>query len=180
MIEVKKCNYITGDPSDVGFAVAHIVDFLETDGRNALLFTPPRSNTSNKSGVSTSMKYLMGNQFNFSNYDEFLDIINDKSNLFRVDLLVFDFYHLGVWQISDYKKLIDDTGLDHIIIAREYHYKTTDDVNDFHVRREYKDLDKSEIYITDKINNWTSTIKSLSTSYVRDKKIDGLFGKSDN
>jgi len=179
MIQLKRCNYITGDPNELGFAVSDIVKFLETDGRNALLFTPPRATTEDKKGVSTSIKYIFSNQFTFDNFNQFSEIIANRSNLFRVDLLVFDFYHLSPWQISDYKKLIDELNIDHIIIAKEYHYKTSDDVNDFRVRREYKDLNKSETHITDNINKWTSTLKSLSVSYIRDKKIDNIFGSDE-
>ena len=176
MIQLKKCNYITGEPSDLGFAVSDIIKFLENDGRTPLLFTPPRASSEDKKGISTSVKYFLDNQFTFDSFEEFQQIITNKSNLFRVDLLVFDFYHLSPWQIRDYKKVIDELDIQHIIIAKEYHYKSTDDVSDLHVRREYKESHKSEIHLTDKINNWTSTLNLLSVSYIRDKKIDNLFG----
>ena len=179
MIQIKRCNYITGEPSELGFAVCDIVRFLETDGRTPLLFTPPKSSTEDKKGPSTSIKYFFDNQFTFENFEQFKITIQNKSNLFRVDLLVFDFYHLSPWQISDYKKIIDELDIDHIIIGKEYHYKTSDDVNDFHIRKEYKDLHKSEIHITDNISKWSSTLKSLSVSYIRDKKIDNIFGIDD-
>lgn len=179
MILLKKCNYITGDLNSLAYAVFDIIKFLEDDGKTILLITPPRASTEDKKGVSTSIKYLFNNQFTFDSFSEFKSILENKSNLFRVDLLVFDFYHLSNWQISDYKKIIDELNIDHIIMAKEYRYKNTDDINDFHVRKEYKDLNKSEIYIKDNINNWTSSLNSLSLSYVRDKKIDNLFGDNE-
>jgi hypothetical protein len=178
MIQLKRCNYITGDPNELGFAVNDIIKFLENDGRNALLFTPSSINE-NKKGVSTSLKYIFDNKFTFDSFNQFSEIITNTSNLFRVDLLVFDFYHMKPWMISDYKKLIDELNIDHIIVAKEYHYKTSDDVNDFLIRKEYKDLNKSEVHITDNINKWSSTLSSLSVSYIRDKKIDNLFGDND-
>ena len=177
MIQLKRCNYITGEPNELAFAVSDIIRFLETDGKTPLLLTPPKSH--DNGGSSTSLKYLYHTQLNFTTLDEFTEILNNKANLFRVDLLIFDFYHLKPFQITSYKKIIDNLGIDHIIIAKEYHYKTTDDVNDFHIRREYKDLHKNEVHITDNINKWTSTLKSLSVSYIRDKKIDNLFGDND-
>ena len=177
MIQLKRCNYITGDVNDLGFVVSDIVRFLETDGKTPLLITPPRTSTEDKKGISTSIKYFFDNQFTFDNLEQFKIILEDKSNLFRVDLLIFDFYHLKSSIIYEYKKIIDKLNIDHIIIAKEYHYKTSDDINDFHVRKEYKDLHKSEVHITDNINKWTSTLKSMSVSYIRDKKIDNLFGK---
>lgn len=179
MIQLKRCNYITGEPNDIGFAVSDIVKFLETDGKTPLLITPPRLSTEDKKGVSTTIKYFLDNQFTFDSFEQFKSIFDNKSNLFRVNLLVFDFYHLRPNRISDYKKIIDSLDIDHIIIAKEYHYKTTDDVNDFHIRKEYKDLHKSEVHITDNINKWTSTLKSMSISYVRDKKIDNIFGNDE-
>ncbi len=170
MIQLKRCNYITGEPSDLGFAISDIINFLEVDGKNPLLVTPPK----NQDG--TNLKYFYNTKITFESFSQFEELLGNKSNLFRVDLLVFDFYHLGPWQILDYKKVIDKLNIDHIIIAKEYHYKTSDDVNDFHIRKEYKDLHKSEVHITDNINNWTSTLKSLSVSYIRDKKIDNIFG----
>jgi len=173
MIQLKRCNYITGESNDLGFVVSDIIKFLENDGRTPLLFCPDDLSVGN---YGTSIKHFLNNQFVFKNIEHFKKIISNKSNLFRVDLLVFDFYHLKPWFLSDYKKIIDELDIDHIIIAKEYHYKTTDDVNDFHVRKEYKDLHKNETHITDNINKWSSTLKSLSISYIRDKKIDNIFG----
>lgn len=170
MIQLKRCNYITGEPNDLGFAITEIMNFLEVDGRNPVLVTPPKNQD------STNIKYFYNSKITFDNYDDFKLKLTDKSNIFRVDLLVFDFYHLSPWQIKDYKKIIDELEIDHLIIAKEYHYKSTDDVSDFHIRKEYKELHKSEIHLTDNINKWTSTLKSLSVSYVRDKKIDNIFG----
>ena len=59
----------------------------------------------------------------------------------------------------------------------EFHYKSNNDVNEFHLRQEYKELYKSEVWLTDKINNTSATIESLKLSYIRDKKIEHLFGK---
>ena len=91
-----------------------------------------------------------------------------------------DFWHLTPIEISIWKKEIDKLGLDHLIIAKEYHYKSTDDVTDYHLRREYKTVGKNELFITDNINKWTSTLESLIKSYRRDKKINDIFGGSDN
>ena len=60
-------------------------------------------------------------------------------------------------------------------MAKEFHYKTGDDVNEFHIRKEYKDLHKVDTWITDKINNSTATIESLKLAYIRDKKLQHLF-----
>jgi hypothetical protein len=175
MIEIKRCNYFTGDVTDVASGVCQIVKFLEVDGRNYLLITPPRSNTQSKQRQSTNLKYSLSNQFTYENFDDFCKVLNNKSNLFRVNLLVFDFWHLSHQMVNNYKKEIDKLNLDHIIVTKEYYYKTSDDVNDFQIRTEYKDLHKSDTWITDNINKSTVTLDSLKTSYIRDKKIDNLF-----
>lgn len=180
MIIIKRCNYITGDISDIGSSVSQIVNFLELSGRNYLLIT----NDKFKSTKSTSLHSYLKNLYTFENFQEFVNIVNDESKLFRVDLLVFDFWNLPRTSILDYKKEIDKLQIDHIIVAKEYHYKSKDDVTDYHLRRELKGnwsllppIDfHSEIIVTDNINKWSSNLDDLIKSYIRDKKIDSLFG----
>lgn len=181
MISIKKCNYITGDLSDIGSGVSQIVKFLELSGRNYLLLSTGKPTTKIK---TTSLYTYLSNQYTFSNIQDFKEILNNKSKLFRVDLLVFDFWNLSRTQIIEYKEEIDKLGIEHIIVAKEYHYKSTDDVNDYHIRRELKSdwllsEFKSYIIVTDNINKWTSNLEDLIKSYIRDKKIDNLFGNED-
>jgi len=174
MIQIKRCNYITGNSVDVTYAVKKIVDFLEMEGRNPILFCRPKSSGSN----GTILTYMMEPKIDFNNIDDFTKSINDKGNLFRVDLMIFDFWHLSVSSIIEYKKVIDKIGIDYIILAKEYHYKTSDDVNDYHVKFESRDnRHHTEYSITDKISGWTSNLENLSKSYIRNKKIDDLFNK---
>jgi hypothetical protein len=175
MIEIKRCNYITGNPSDVSYAVKKIVDFLDMEGRNPVLFCKPRSSNS----TATTLKYLMDPKINFNNIEDFTEVLNNKGNLFRVDLLVFDFWHLSVSSIIEYKQIIDKLNIDYIILAKEYHYKSSEDINDYHVKTESRELYHSEYSITDKISGWTSNLENLSKSYIRNKKIDDIFNKND-
>ena len=175
MIQVKRCNYITGNPSDVSYAVKKIVDFLEMEGRNPVLFCKPRSSNS----AATTLKYLMEPKVEFDNLTHFEELLSNKGNLFRVDLLVFDFWHLNVSSIIEYKSYIDKLNIDYIILAKEFHYKSSDDVNDFHIKIESRELHINEYLITDKISGWSSNLSGLTKSYIRDKKIDQLFNKGD-
>jgi hypothetical protein len=175
MIEIKRCNYITGNPSDVSYAVKKIVDFLDMEGRNPVLFCKPSSSNS----TATTLKYLMDPKINFNNIEDFTEVLNNKGNLFRVDLLVFDFWHLSVSSIIEYKQVIDKLNIDYIILAKEYHYKSSEDINDYHVKTESRELYHSEYSITDKISGWTSNLENLSKSYIRNKKIDDIFNKDD-
>lgn len=175
MIQVKRCNYITGNPSDVSYAVNKIIDFLEMEGRNPILFCKPRHSNSD----TTSIKYLMSNKIEFNNLEDFSKLINDKGNLFRIDLLIFDFWHLDVSDIIDYKRVIDKLEIDYIVLAKKYHYKSSDDVNDYHVKIESREKFHNEYSITDKISGWSSNLENLSKSYIRNKKIDDIFNKND-
>jgi len=173
MIQIKRCNYITGGPSDVSYAVKKIIDFLEMEGRNAVLFCKPR----NSNSTVTALRYLMEPKIEFNNIEDFTEVLNDKGNLFRVDLLLFDFWHLSVSSIIEYKQIIDKLNIDYIILAKEYHYKSSDDVNDYHVKVESRDNYHNEYSITDRISGWTSNLENLSKSYIRNKKIDDIFNK---
>jgi hypothetical protein len=185
MIELKRCNYFTGDITCVSSAVSSIVKFLELDGRNPILFTPPKP-TSSKGNI-TNLIYYITPQIIFNDFEDFKSKIEDPANRFRVNLMIFDFWALNRALIPRYKELIDELGIDYIIVAKEYIYKESDNVADFHVKTEYKDLsfsgtyahtpNKSEIWITNKIDGWTATLDSLKTGYIRDKKIDDIFNK---
>jgi hypothetical protein len=186
MIELKRCNYFTGDIACVSSAVSSIVKFLEVDGRNPILFTPPKPMGS-KSKSITNLIYYITPQITWNDFEDFKSKIEDPANRFRVNLMIFDFWSLSRSEISRYKELIDEFKIDHIITAKEYLYKDSEDVADFHVKSEYKDLStssstgymatRSEIWLTNKIDNWTATLDSLKTGYIRDKKIDDIFNK---
>jgi hypothetical protein len=180
MITLKRCNYFTGNPHHVGYTIKHIIDFLENEGVNYLLISPPdniyfdRGTKKKKQGITTNLRYLLSNQITFKSFNEFNQILSNKSNLFRVNLLVFDFSLIGKFEMDEYKKVINNLGIDYLIASNEYHYINDGGVNDFHVRTEYKDLSKSETYITDNINKWTSSLKELEISYIRDIKINTI------
>lgn len=173
MIELKKCNYITGDSLSVSFGVNEIVKFLELSGSNIILVTRPKTYT------TTSLKYFISNKLEYTSYDSFKESLDNKSNLFRIDLIVVDLWHLNVGGIMEYKKILDKTDINYIILAKEYHYKESDDVTDYHIKKENKSTNSfdSEYIITNKINGWSSDLASLIKSYVRDKRIDGIIGE---
>jgi hypothetical protein len=180
MIEIKRCNYVTGETADVSFGLSKIVHFLETDGRNAILFCRPKI-------FGGQIRYFMDNKLEFSDFNEFCSLLENKSNIFRIDLLMFDFWHLNTFDIGTYQNEIDKLGIDYIIIAKSYHYKDSKskDITDYHIKRESKDSGStlgsmtfdSKYTITDNISGWSSDLDSLRLSYIRDKKIDGIIGE---
>jgi len=173
MIELKKYNYFTGNLSSVMFGISDIIKYYDLDGGNYLLLSPLNINIS---GLSS----LLTNNIGFKDINDLKSIIGDRSNLFRVDLLVFDFWDLTLEEISNFLWDIRNLDIKVVILAKLYSYKSSDDVTDYHLRSEYKELNKSEIFITDNINKWSASLSSLKKSHRRDKKIDGLFGESDN
>jgi hypothetical protein len=174
MIRLKRCNYFTGDMNVVSNVVNSIVEFLEIDGINPLLFTPPKPIGKKGPGI-TNLIYSMNPQIIWTDYDDFASKIEDQSNIFRVNLLVFDFWGLSRLLIPKYQELIDKLDIDYIIVAKEYIYKSTDDVADFHVRGEYRDDMKFSVWVTNKIDGWSAELDSLKTGYIRDRKIDDIF-----
>lgn len=174
MIRLKRQNYFTGDIFSVCIAVDSIVKFLEVDGINPLLFTPPKP--SGKNGLEiTNLIYHINPQIVWNDYEDFASKIEDRSNLFRANLLVFDFWGLNRSMISKYQKPIQNLDIDYIIVAKEYIYKSTDDVADFHVRSEYRDHMEFGVWLTNKIDGWCAELSSLETGYIRDRKIDDIF-----
>lgn len=171
MIELKRCNYITGDTTSVSFGVSKIVKFLELAGRNIVLLTKPKTSS------TTSLKYFIHNKLEFQNYDDFKSITSNSGNLFRVDLIVADLWHLKVSGIIEYKAVLDTLGIDYIILAKEYHYKDSDNVTDYHIKKEHVGGYNDQYIITNKINGWSTDVESLIKSYIRDKKIDGIIGE---
>lgn len=168
MIELKRCNYISGDKLSLNFGLSKIIDFFETCGRTPILIY--------NANLSSIKYYINSPKKEFLNFDDFRSLIDNRSNLFRVDLIVIDLWHLN--KISDillFKDEINKLNIDYIIISKKYHYKSTDDIRAYDLSR--IDDDKtfhSEYKIVDKITGWSSTLNNLAISYIRDKKIDDI------
>jgi hypothetical protein len=177
MISLKRCNYFTGSATHVSNAVSKIVKFLELDGYNYLLITPPKS--SGRKETNTGIFRDLPGYLEFRSYEDFDKLISDRGNLFRINLLIFDFWYFSIAEIKSYKYLIDKLDITYIILAKTFEYKESDDVADYHVDIKYSEFNsgefKSEIFLSDNNSAWKATLDSLKTSYVRDRKIDILF-----
>ena len=177
MITLKKYNYFTGTPNDVSNAVSKIVRFLEVDGFNPILFCRDNSN----------IKHQMPNNFEFKNLEHFKELVSEPGNLFRCNLIVLDLWGFNLIEIDKFKSIVEELDVKLIILAKEFNYKTSDDVGDYHVVTKYNSNVtqalllpiRSETIITERISNWTSTLDDLKKSYIRDKKIDKLFEDDD-
>jgi hypothetical protein len=174
MVDLKQYNYFTGEISEVASGVSQIVDFFDLAGRNYVLFSPPKPSSSSKYHDLCLYHYLQ-NKIIFDSFEDFSEKINNNSNLFRVDLLVFDFWSIDKNNLWKYTGEIDKFGTESIIVAREFHYKTGDNVNDFKIRKEYKDLKTNQIWLIDNILETSTTLNSLKLSYIRHKKLEHIF-----
>ncbi len=186
MIELKRCNYISSkDWNSISSTMYRIIGFLELDDWNFLMFVPDF----NKQGSKFSLNV---NKILFNDYNHFLNLIHDKSVLFRANILIFDFFEFSEKQIKFYQKEIDKLKLQYIIITcpNSYSYNNkNNDVTDYYVEIKIKDKPPIlsttlpptlsmgyQIFVTDKINNWKTDLNSLRVSYIRNKKIDDIFG----
>lgn len=177
MITLKKYNYFTGTPNDVSNSVSKIVRFLELEEWNSILFCRENS----------TIKHQMPNNFEFKNLEHFRELVIDPGNLFRCNLIVLDLWGFNLIEIDKFKSIVENLDIKIIILAKEFNYKTGDDVGDYHVITKYNNITptslsfpiKSETIITERISNWTSTLDDLKKSYIRDKKIDKLFEDDD-
>lgn len=177
MIEFKRCNYITGDRiSNVSSVVSKIIDFVEMDGKNTILFHDNNSN----------LRHYLSNKRMFKGLDNIIEVISEKGVLFRADLIILDFwgYNTSGEIFDDVKKYLDTLDIDYLIIAKKYHYKNTDNICDYHITYEsddnYSFNNEYKYIITDKITNWSSSLSDCKKSYIRDKKIGQIFDKDDD
>lgn len=186
MIRLSKVNYFTGEASSVASAVSKIVQFLEIEGTNPIFFTPEQSSISKKA-QSIGKSCMIVPRIEFKGIMDFEEKIADRGLMFRASLIVLDFWHLDRSKIEEYKKIVAATGLDCVIMAKEYIYKEGEDAADFHIVVKYEDRPsgssligfKSRTTIHNKIDGWKSTLDDLKKSYIRDKKIDGILGDED-
>jgi hypothetical protein len=170
MIRFKKYNYFNGEKSHVAHGISSIVKFMELTGLNYLLITGEK-------GKDNCLEHYLSNKIIYHDVSCFLDILQNKSNLFRLDLLVVDLWSVPQNKQSKYIDILSNIEIPILISTPYFHYKSVEDVNEFYLRTEYKELFKNDLWISDVNSKWTTTIESLKKSYIRDKKIEGLLGE---
>lgn len=171
MIELKRCNYITGQSNSVSFGISKILEFFELTGKTPIFLY-------NKD--SQFQHFIHTSRIEFSNFNEFQDILSNKSNLFRVDLVICDLWHLkNVSQVLSYKQNLDKLNIDYIIITNKYHYVEGDPiVNIYKIETEYTDnsnwYSEPKYWISEIVCNSKTTMDDLVLSFKRNKKIDDI------
>ena len=168
MIKLSKVNYFTGEANSVAGAVSKIVQFLELEGTNPIFFTPEQASISKKA-ASIGKSCMIVPRVEFKGIIDFEEKIGDAGLMFRASLIVLDFWHLDRSRIEEYKKIAASTGLDCVIMAREYIYNEGEDVADFHIVVKYEDRlsgstligFKSQTTIHNKIDGYLEMIASI-------------------
>ena len=172
MLDLKRCNYITGQSNVVSFGISKIIDFFENSGRTPIFFYKKESNF--ESLIQTS-------KIEFTNLRNFEEIINDKSNLFRVDLLVIDLWFLkNISQVLSYKSLLDKLNIDYVILTTKYHYIEGDEsVSVYRLDSEFTDTKSKfdvKYWVSDLVSKNKTSMNDLVLAFKRNRKIDDLFG----
>lgn len=174
MIDLKRCNYITGQSNVVSFGISKIIDFFENSGKTPLFLSKKESQFS--SLIQTS-------KIEFSNIKNFEKIVSDRSNLFRVDLIVVDLWFLkNVSQVLTYKSILDKLKIDYVILTTKYHYIEGDEnVSVYKLDSEFTDIKSSfevKYWVSDLVTKNKTSMNDLVLAFKRNRKIDDIFGKS--
>lgn len=172
MLDLKKCNYITGQSNVVSFGISKIIDFFENSGRTPIFLSIKESQFS--SLIQTS-------KIEFKNIKNFEELLSNKSNLFRVDLIVVDLWFLkNVSQVLSYKSILDKLNIDYVILTTKYHYIEGDEnVSVYKIDSEYTDIKSSfdvKFWISDLVSKNKTSMNDLVLAFKRNRKIDDLFG----
>ena len=172
MLDLKKCNYITGQSNVVSFGISKIIDFFENSGRTPIFLSIKESQFS--SLIQTS-------KIEFKNIKNFEELLSNKSNLFRVDLIVVDLWFLkNVSQVISYKSILDKLNIDYVILTTKYHYIEGDEnVSVYKIDSEYTDIKSSfdvKFWISDLVSKNKTSMNDLVLAFKRNRKIDDLFG----
>jgi hypothetical protein len=170
-VELKKCNYIISKyQNSANYALLELIELWDLLGRNIKYLYP--SNDSHIGMFNCS-------KIEFESFSDFKKIISENSNFFRIDLIIINLWKFNLNSVSVYKEILDEMGIDYIIICSSCYYKETDDINLFDITKEntgiknIKNLRYNYI-ITEKQNGCSYSIDDLYKLHIRNKKIDDI------
>lgn len=180
MIDLKKINYFSGEESAVSKAVHKICQMHELCGRNVVLFYNDHSST-------FALQYQMQPAHEFSTFERITSMLDDKSLLFRVDLVVIYAYGLSAEMVDRIVRHIKDFEVDFIVAAESYRVvNNSADVAEYTAHSNLiqgktknisgMSLPIKETRIKSKTDGWSATIDELKASFVRDRRLDDLLG----
>lgn len=173
MININKKNFISGGENEVNIGVSKIINFLDLVGTNVVLFHKHINYHSDAS------------QFKYSNIEDLFELLDNKANLFRADVIVVDMFKDSVENVSKVEKYLYNIGLKFIIVSNNYHYVNNDEsINVYKISEERIegntsgwDSYRNIYYITDMKNKNKYSFDQYIKSYVRNTKIKDIFNK---
>lgn len=151
--------------------------FLEIEGVVYFALLPQYNNS--------SLSHFIENWKLFKDREHLEEIVSDKGNFFRVNLVVLDLmFCKNLWEAKSYLDLLGGLDCQFLILISDWEPSKLEDSNFWEI--EYvvtKDSTsgggfilgglnmKSHILVTDKWQGWKSTLEDLRLAWVRDKKI---------
>lgn len=166
MFGIKKINIITArNLSTLNMGVTKMLNFLDLIGYNIYFITKPKVDTNN-SGLYHLLNFGRGE---FKNIKEFERITTDKSELFRVNLIVVDLWDENIDNINEYKRMLNATNIDYIILTNTFHYIESDSNTSVSMLEAESNGDYS---ILDMINDDKRLFSSYVLMYKRNIKLD--------
>lgn len=173
MIDLKKENYIYGDSESLSYGVPQILNFFDSIGKN-MLFLYKKSNKNN-------LRYFVNfNKIEFTDYDSFLNILEDKGNLFRVNLVVLDLFNqTSTFDVNNYIKILKENNIDFIVITKK-EFSIFNNLNSSINKLRRSHLNQEEVVITNIKKDETYFLKDYKKSYIRNIKIEQLLNNNNN
>lgn len=173
MIDFKKENYIYGDSESLSYGVHQILDFFDLIGKNILFLY--------KKSYNNNLRYFVNfNKIEFTDYDSFLNVLEDKGNLFRVNLVVLDIFNqINTFDVNNYIKILKENNIDFIVITKK-EFPIFNNSNSSITKLRRSHLNQNEVVITNIKKDETYLLKDYKKSYIRNIKIEQLLNNNNN
>lgn len=186
MLELKKVTYITGESAAARDVIVEIERLFELDGKCCVLLVPPK--TAIGPLASSGLRYRIHTQLEYKSDKHLSELTDDRSNFFRVDYILIDLWGMNLKAAAHKIDMIKKLGIPCIAAAESYHISSGDDET-----AEYRattvqgeEMVQSamgfNIYNREVVIQWggqKTTLASLKSSYVRDRKLDDLLGEDE-
>ena len=186
MLDLKKYNWIRAVKGTGNFAISallrDVLPFLEMEGYTAITFIPQYNNC--------SLAHFIDNYKIFKSREHLEELISDKGNFFRVNLIVLDLYFCeNIDQVNSYLRMFGEFDCQFIILMGDsvpvnrgdstyYGVKYVSDIgSNIHNIINLGER-RSNVVVTDLWEGWESSLEDLKKAWVRDKKISGFLDES--
>lgn len=145
-------------------AIAKVIDYYDLIGYNCLV-------------LKRNSLYCTNKTHEYFLYEDVPNLILE--NIFRVNLIIVEVDKNYTHLLSTIREVTD---LPVILVGKSindcYNLDIFDNVYQLYIGRSLSTdfRDEGKYYVNDVKNNWTSTIDEVKTQYVRNEKINNIFG----